>query len=132
MSYIYNMYKTEWRVKDKIDNANLLLSQHRLKLEWNQMVWSVNNLRCGTAGSNGHPEVSTRRIVTSELPTNHELAHPFVGGWGLQSSLASPVHASRQVCESEVEVYPGNSEVVFGGDLHLAWRIRCVGMPEER
>jgi hypothetical protein len=29
----------------------LLLSQHRLKLEWNQMVWSVNNLRCGTAVS---------------------------------------------------------------------------------
>jgi hypothetical protein len=34
-----------------MDNANLLLTQHRLKLAWNQMVWSVNNLRCGTAGS---------------------------------------------------------------------------------
>jgi hypothetical protein len=35
--------------QEQIDNANLLLTQHRLKLEWNQMVWSVNNLRCGTA-----------------------------------------------------------------------------------
>ncbi len=51
---------------------------------------------------------------------------------GLQSGLASRVHASQQVCESEVEAYPGNSEVVFGGNLHLAWRIRCVGTPEER
>src|SRR6266853_2464568 len=25
------------------------LRGHRLKQEWNQMVWSVNNLRCGTA-----------------------------------------------------------------------------------
>jgi|SRR5579863_6395681 len=24
----------------------------RLKHEWNQMVWSVNNLRCGTAANN--------------------------------------------------------------------------------
>ncbi len=38
--------------QEQIDNANLLLTQHRLKLEWNQMVWSVNNLRYGTAGSN--------------------------------------------------------------------------------
>jgi hypothetical protein len=36
--------------QEQIDNANLLLTQHRLKLEWNQMVWSLNNLRCGTAG----------------------------------------------------------------------------------
>src|SRR5271166_6404414 len=35
--------------QEQIDNANLLLTKHRLKLEWNQMVWSVNNLRCGTA-----------------------------------------------------------------------------------
>ena len=33
--------------QEQIDNANLLLTQHRLKLEWNQMVWSANNLRCG-------------------------------------------------------------------------------------
>ncbi len=37
--------------QEQIDNANLLLTQHRLKLEWNQMVWSVNNLRCGTTGA---------------------------------------------------------------------------------
>src|SRR5260370_4020741 len=51
MSYIYNIYKTEWSSQEQIDNANLLLTQHRLKLEWNQMVWSVNNLGCGTAGN---------------------------------------------------------------------------------
>src|ERR1039457_4793439 len=28
------------------------LREHRLKHEWNQMVWSVNNLRCGTAALN--------------------------------------------------------------------------------
>jgi hypothetical protein len=33
----------------QIYNANLLLTQYWLKLEWNQMVWPVNNLRCGTA-----------------------------------------------------------------------------------
>src|SRR5208283_5425592 len=37
--------------QEQIDNANLLLTKHRLKLEWNQMVWSVNNLRCGTAAT---------------------------------------------------------------------------------
>src|ERR1700739_1675378 len=35
--------------QEQIDNANLLLTQHRLKLEWNQMVWSANNLCCGIA-----------------------------------------------------------------------------------
>ena len=38
--------------QEQIDNANLLLTQHRLKLEWNQMVWSLNNLRCGIAATN--------------------------------------------------------------------------------
>src|SRR5260370_16500029 len=50
MSYIYNRYKSEWSSQDQIDNGNLLLTQDRLKLEWNQMVWWVNNLGCGTAG----------------------------------------------------------------------------------
>ena len=27
----------------------------RLKHEWNQMVWSVNNLRCGTAATRAEP-----------------------------------------------------------------------------
>jgi hypothetical protein len=26
---------------------------------------------------------------------------------------------------------PGNSEVVFGGNLHLTWWIRCISTPEE-
>src|SRR5216683_2748828 len=29
------------------------LRGHRLKQEWNQMLWPVNNLRCGTAGKRG-------------------------------------------------------------------------------
>ena len=30
------------------------LSVPRLKHEWNQTVWSVNNLRCGTAANEDH------------------------------------------------------------------------------
>jgi len=48
---LYLLYIQEWMgSQEQIDNANLLLTQHRLKLEWNQMVWLVNNLRYGTAG----------------------------------------------------------------------------------
>jgi hypothetical protein len=43
--------------QEQIDNANLLLTQHRLKLEWNQTVWSVNNLRYGTAGDEKHTDI---------------------------------------------------------------------------
>src|SRR5208283_2106669 len=53
--------------QEQIDNANLLLTKHRLKLEWNQMVWSVNNLRCGTAA------ISTK--LHGQIET-FELTHP--------------------------------------------------------
>src|SRR5260370_6621055 len=63
MSYIYNIYKTEWSSQEQIDNANLLLTQHRLKLEWNQIVWSVNNLGCGTAAINIRPGLRSGRLL---------------------------------------------------------------------
>ena len=52
--------------QEQIDNANLLLSQHRLKLEWNQMVWSVNNLRCGTAAWGRVPGGGKGVLLTSK------------------------------------------------------------------
>jgi hypothetical protein len=27
------------------------MPEHRLKHEWNQTIWSLNNLRCGTPGA---------------------------------------------------------------------------------
>ena len=74
MSYIYNVYKTGWKVKSK-DNANLLLTQHRLKLEWNQMVWSVNNLRCGTAEVKVGPAGRVGN-ATQDPPSKTEGGHP--------------------------------------------------------
>jgi len=49
MSYTYYIYKTQEKVKSKYTMRICSLREHRLKHEWNQMVWSVNNLRCGTA-----------------------------------------------------------------------------------
>ena len=49
MSYTYYIYKTWEKVKSKYTMRICSLREHRLKHEWNQMVWSVNNLRCGTA-----------------------------------------------------------------------------------
>ena len=41
-------------IQRKVKGENTMricsLSVPRLKHEWNQTVWSVNNLRCGTAG----------------------------------------------------------------------------------
>ena len=45
------------------------LREHTLKHEWNQMVWSVNNLRCGTAATRADSSeisgVPTARSCTS-------------------------------------------------------------------
>src|ERR1022692_1130261 len=51
MSYTYNIYKTWEKVKSKYTMRICSLREHTLKHEWNQMVWSVNNLRCGTAAA---------------------------------------------------------------------------------
>ena len=49
--YTYYIYKIKRKVKGKNTMRICSLSVPRLKDEWNQTVWSVNNLRCGTAGS---------------------------------------------------------------------------------
>src|ERR1019366_8887879 len=54
MSYTYYIYKTWEKVKSKYTMRICSLREHTLKHEWNQMVWSVNNLRCGTAATEGH------------------------------------------------------------------------------
>src|ERR1019366_7147870 len=46
------------------------LREHRLKHEWNQMVWSVNNLRCGTAAIQG-------RLHDSDSPLPSFLSLPL-------------------------------------------------------
>src|SRR5437867_5966284 len=48
--YTYHIYKIKRKVKSKNTMRICSLSVPRLKDEWNQTVWSVNNLRCGTAG----------------------------------------------------------------------------------
>src|SRR5206468_9526158 len=47
--YTYYIYKIKRKVKSKNTMRICSLSVPRLKDEWNQTVWSVNNLRCGTA-----------------------------------------------------------------------------------
>src|SRR2546425_6697805 len=48
--YTYNIYKIKRKVKSKNTMRICSLSVPRLKDEWNQTVWSVNNLCCGIAG----------------------------------------------------------------------------------
>src|SRR5947207_14430929 len=47
--YTYYIYKIQRKVKSKNTMRICSLSVPRLKDEWNQTVWSVNNLRCGSA-----------------------------------------------------------------------------------
>src|SRR2546428_539790 len=54
MSYTHNIYKAWEKVKSKSTMRIYSLRRHRLKHEWNQTVWSVNNLRCGTAALVAH------------------------------------------------------------------------------
>jgi hypothetical protein len=49
--YIYYIYKIKRKVKRKNTMRICSLSVPRLKDEWNQTVWSANNLRCGTAAA---------------------------------------------------------------------------------
>src|SRR5260370_29966711 len=49
--YTCYIYKIKRKVKRKNTMRICSLSVPRLKDEWNQTVWSVDNLRCGTAGS---------------------------------------------------------------------------------
>src|SRR5580765_3428200 len=47
--YTHYIYKIQRKVKSKNTMRICSLSVPPLKHEWNQTVWSVNNLRCGTA-----------------------------------------------------------------------------------
>src|SRR5882724_2804645 len=49
--YTYNIYKIKRKVKSKNTMRICSLSVPRLKDEWNQTVWSVNNLCCGIAAT---------------------------------------------------------------------------------
>ncbi len=50
MSYNHDIYKNWEKVKSKNTMRIYSLRRHRLEHEWNQTVWSINNLRRGTAG----------------------------------------------------------------------------------
>ena len=53
------------------------LSVPRLKDEWNQTVWSVNNLRCGTAAQWGKRELTAFAATTSVFSPAARLGHPY-------------------------------------------------------
>jgi len=55
ITYTQYIYKIKRKVKSKNTMRICSLSVPRLKHEWNQTVWSVNNLRCGTAGALEEP-----------------------------------------------------------------------------
>ena len=78
MSYTYNKYKIQRKVKSKNTMRICSLSVPRLKHEWNQTVWSVNNLRCGTA--DGRADICERRGAalgrhTDCLPHSRTTSH---------------------------------------------------------
>ena len=54
MPYTHYIYKIQRKVKSKNTMRICSLSVPPLKHEWNQTVWSVNNLRCGTAVASAH------------------------------------------------------------------------------
>jgi hypothetical protein len=63
--YTHYIYKIQRKVKSKNTMRICSLSVPPSKHEWNQTVWSVNNLRCGTAEF----DVSTiGRLLLSALP----------------------------------------------------------------
>src|SRR6267142_3944598 len=63
ISYNYNMYKIKRKVKGKNTMRICTLSVPRLKDEWNQTVWSVNNLRCGTAACPGFTTCPSGQVL---------------------------------------------------------------------
>src|SRR6266436_4772063 len=85
--YTYNIYKIKRKVKSKNTMRICSLSVPRLKHEWNQTVWPVNNLCCGTAG-----RASAQRVLRSDLAQQSSDQNNFAGGAGLQDFL---VCASR-------------------------------------
>src|ERR1700722_16168498 len=76
--YTCYIYKIKRKVKNKNTMRICSLSVPRLKHEWNQTVWSVNNLRCGTAATDGvasgtttigkgHEDAASRCVATSRI-----------------------------------------------------------------
>src|SRR6266436_5467381 len=61
--YTYNIYKIKRKVKSKNTMRICSLSVPRLKHEWNQTVWPVNNLCCGTAGHSTRNAVETSSLL---------------------------------------------------------------------
>ena len=82
--YTHYIYKIQRKVKSKNTMRICSLSVPPSKHEWNQTVWSVNNLRCGTAELSGPfpancPRGYTRRVRDLHMPNMDGfdlVAHP--------------------------------------------------------
>src|SRR5712692_1724764 len=59
------------------------LRGHRLKQEWNQMVWSVNNLRCGTAD----PQKNWAQVCPFAYSSGHPNLFPIPVAHTLQKRM---------------------------------------------
>src|SRR5207247_3624005 len=73
--YTYYIYKIQRKVKSKNTMRICSLSVPRLKDEWNQTVWSVNNLRCGTAAA---PNVSCPHCILDRKSTRLNSSHEWI------------------------------------------------------
>ena len=88
--YTYYIYKIQRKVKSKNTMRICSLSVPRLKDEWNQTVWSVNNLRCGTAACH---------LVPPPMP--HEVnrkVHSYPLVFTPCISRSSAIHFSKTIC----------------------------------
>ena len=77
--YTHYIYKIQRKVKSKNTMRICSLSVPPLKHEWNQTVWSVNNLRCGTAGILEVDQIVM--VLASALAP--------IGGLGFRQNLAA-------------------------------------------
>src|SRR4029077_19935677 len=108
MSYTHNIYKIWEEVKTKYTMRIYSLRRHRLKHEWNQTVWSANNLRCGTAASNAksvrsqkleaegvplHPQIPLKPVCP---PSTKLAAMPLLNGGENSSTLKLPVSPTQR------------------------------------
>src|SRR6266705_5457065 len=99
------------------------LRGHRLKQEWNRMVWSVNNLRCGTAG---------RDTGQGEEPVTYgkegALGHGLYVPWGEAPRRLSIVQLAEHgiarppgtgVCRRQMIPCIGSAHSPGPGDVHM-------------
>ena len=77
ISYIIIVYKIRAKVKSKFPMRICSLPAERLKHYWNQMLWPVKNLGCGTADCYSNFAASRSIISILVSPMNVRASRPL-------------------------------------------------------